>query len=58
MRTDLYERHLEQYVKEREDMLVKDFKIRLSKDEKERLHSLATEIAVDNFVRYIILKKL
>lgn len=58
MRTDLYERNLKKYVKEREDMIVKDFKIGLDKAEKEHLHSLTTEISVDNFVRDIIRKKL
>lgn len=58
MRTDLYERHLKQYIKERENMLVKDFKINLSWNEKEHLHSLTTEISVDNFVRDVILRKL
>lgn len=58
MRTDLYERSPKKYTKEREDMIVKDFKIRLSKEEKEHLYSLTTEISVDNFVRDIIRQKL
>lgn len=58
MRTDLYERNLQKYIKEREDMIVKDFKIRLNKSEKEHLHSMKTEISVDNFVRDILRKKL
>ena len=58
MRTDLYERSLKKYIKEKEDMIVKDFKIRLSKAEKDHLYSLTTEISVDNFVRDIIRRKL
>lgn len=57
MRTDIYCRDLEKYVKERENML-KDFRIRLNKTEMEYLHSLTSEIAVDNFIKEIIRKKL
>ena len=57
MRTDIYCRDLEKYVKERENML-KDFRIRLNKTEREHLHSLTSEIAVDNFIKEIIRKKL
>ena len=57
MRTDLYDRHLRKYIEEREDML-KDFKIRLTKSDKEHLYELSTEISVDNFIREIIRKKL
>lgn len=58
MRTYLYERKLQKYIKERIKLLERDFKIRLSKAEKEHFYELTTEIAVDNFARDIIRKKL
>ena len=57
MRPDIYARDISKYIKEREDML-KDFRIRMNKTEREHLHSLTTEISVDNFIRDIIRKKL
>lgn len=58
MRTDLYDRQLKKYTDERINMLEKHFKISLSKAEKKHFHELTTEIAVDNFFRSIIRKKL
>ena len=58
MRIDKRKQELKKYVKEREKMLEDEFKVKLTKSEKKRLHELATEISVDNFVRDIIRKKL
>lgn len=57
MRPDIYARNISKYIKEREKML-KHFRISLQNDELEHLHTLTTEIAVDNFIRDIIHKKL
>lgn len=48
---------LEEYKKEKLSVL-KDFCIRLNKTEKEHLHSLPSEIAVDNYVHTLIMERL
>lgn len=58
MRVDRRKQGLVKYVKEREKILEEDFAVKLTKSEKQRLHKLATEISVDNFVRDIICNKL
>ena len=59
MRTDItHPTQQGAYVNERICMLEEQFKISLTKEEKQHLHELATEISVDNFVRDIIRRKL
>jgi hypothetical protein len=60
MRYDTHTVALKSYIKEKIKML-KDregLNINLSKEEEKNIWSLSTEIAVDNYVRTIILNKL
>lgn len=46
------------YVKEKIKMLKRDFRIRLTDAEVAHIHSLKTEIAVDNFCHALFMKRL
>lgn len=58
MRSDIREMSLKRYKREKLTMLEKEFRIRLKNSEREHLDSLETEIAVDNYARTIIMRKL
>ena len=49
---------LELYIEEKIKMLKRDFRIRLSDAEAAHIHSLKTEIAVDNFCHTLFMKRL
>jgi hypothetical protein len=49
---------LPEYIRQKLNMLKKDFMIRLSQHEIEHMMALTTEIAVDNYAKKLIYKRL
>lgn len=55
---DNNEKTLEQYIEEKITMLKRDFKIRITPDDKDKFYDCKTEIAVDNYARSLFMNRL